>query len=85
MLIQEYQNIGGHCFDRKQKPDYRDERLESGKCRERKKIIKEEALLPKLELEKSAHQQNSILDDHQNRPFDASTEDTKLELDFVKF
>jgi hypothetical protein len=50
-----------------------------------KKRIEEEALLPKLELEKSAHHQNSILDDHQNRPFDATTEDTKLELDFVKF
>jgi DNA invertase Pin-like site-specific DNA recombinase len=50
-----------------------------------KKRIEEEALLPKLELEKSAQQQNSILDDHQDRPFDASTKDTKLELDFVKY
>ena len=47
--------------------------------------IEEEALLPKLELEKTSQQQNSIVDDHQDRPFDASTEDTKLELDFVKY
>ena len=50
-----------------------------------KKRIEEEALLPKLELEISAQQQNSIIDDHQDRSFDASTEDMKLELDFVKY